>query len=234
MLPNDEPDQHIEHPSIIAQANDDLLAKLHKGVFIIQTAIICYILLLFISIGVGIALASSASPGTVSQPPPTWLTAITAAGNIAFAITLIFGWWLFSNPIENPEHDNAGATPRMLVRLMVVIGALFTTINVVASFYTSNTNIALISFVIMLIALGFSAVQFFAEMFYIRWMAPLLPNDRVMKRATLLLWLGPVLMTVGLLLLGLGPIIALVLYWNMLDWIRKDLKAIRESKLASE
>ena len=40
------------------------------------------------------------------------------------------------------------------------------------------------------------------------------------------MWLGPLLQTVGLLLIGLGPLIALVMYWNMLDVMRKHIKRI--------
>ena len=54
-------------------------------------------------------------------------------------------------------------------------------------------------------------VGFFAKMLYIRWLAPRLPSVRVFKRAKTLMWLGPVLYTFGLLLIGLGPLIALVL-----------------------
>ena len=77
------------------------------------------------------------------------------------------------------------------------------------------------------VSLLITIAYYIFQMLYIRWMATLLSNRKVYDRAKRLLWLGPLLMTVGLLLIGLGPIIALVLYWNMLDWIRKDLKAIR-------
>lgn len=46
------------------------------------------------------------------------------------------------------------------------------------------------------------------------------------------MWLGPLLATFGLVIIGLGPLIALVLYWNMLDWVRKDLKRIRAERRA--
>ena len=47
-----------------------------------------------------------------------------------------------------------------------------------------------------------------------------------------MMWLGPLLFTVGALCIGLGPLVAVVLYWNMLDWVRRDLKRIRAEQAA--
>jgi ACR3 family arsenite efflux pump ArsB len=58
------------------------------------------------------------------------------------------------------------------------------------------------------------------------WLARRVPDQWIVKRATTYRWLLPVLTTVGVLLIGLGPLIALVLYWNLLDRMRKHLKAI--------
>lgn len=70
-------------------------------------------------------------------------------------------------------------------------------------------------------------IGFFAQMYYVRWLAPRIPSERVYKRAKLLTWLGPVIHIFGMLCMGIGPLIALVLYWNMLEWVRKDIKALR-------
>lgn len=73
------------------------------------------------------------------------------------------------------------------------------------------------------------AVQFFAMMLYTRWLASRVPDQWIIKRTKTYMWLLPVLTTVGVILLGLGPIIALVLYWNLLDRMRKHLKSIEKS-----
>jgi hypothetical protein len=79
--------------------------------------------------------------------------------------------------------------------------------------------------VMNLASLAASGLQFFASMIYLRWLAPRLPDDRVFKRAKMLMWLGPLLMTVGAFIL-IGPLVALVLYYNLLNWVRLDLKRI--------
>jgi hypothetical protein len=73
------------------------------------------------------------------------------------------------------------------------------------------------------------AVQFFAMMLYTRWLGSRVPDQWIIKRTKTYMWLLPLLTTVGVVLVGLGPIIALVLYWNLLDRMRKHLKSIESS-----
>jgi hypothetical protein len=93
-------------------------------------------------------------------------------------------------------------------------------------------GIGVMALAMNLVALVASVAQFFAAMLYIKWLATRLPSPRAEKRAKLMLWLGPVLYTGGLLLVGLGPLIALIMYYNLLEWVRKDLKAIRAGGVA--
>ena len=73
------------------------------------------------------------------------------------------------------------------------------------------------------------AIQFFAMMRYTRWLANRVPDGYIVRRTRVYMWLLPVLTTVGVLLIGLGPLIALVLYWNLLDRMRKHLKSIERA-----
>lgn len=73
------------------------------------------------------------------------------------------------------------------------------------------------------------AVQYFAMMKYIAWLGRRVPDAYVVSRTKTYMWLLPVLTTVGIVLIGLGPLIALIMYWNLLDRVRKHLKAIRET-----
>lgn len=67
-------------------------------------------------------------------------------------------------------------------------------------------------------------VQYFAVMLYTRWLAPRIPSERIAKRAKLLMWLGPVLFV--FFLCFLAPLIAMIMYYNMFSWMRKDLIAL--------
>jgi len=210
----------------LAKADPQYLAALHKGVFIIQAVIIVTVITVLIGMfgGIAAALMGGINIG-ISQRAVDIIATIIS---LAFAIATFFGWWLFST--EDPAYSGSydGSSARKLIRIMVVLGIVTTAINLVLDFFPDGDVLAFVIIGIALIGVVVSVVRFFAAMVYIKWMAPLMRNKKVYNRAKLLMWLGPVLMTVGILLLGLGPLIALVLYWNMLDWIRKDLKSIRQ------
>lgn len=212
----------------LAKAPPEYLAKLHKGVFIIQTAIIFMVLLVLASAFAGMSAASSS---TGRMAPAVELSINTVSAILSFA--LLVGWWMFSEPHPEYEGTYNGSSTRKAVRVLLIVAAAIAVLNVLFVILPANAAFGFAIIALGIISIFVSVARYFTQMLYIRWMAPLLSNRRVYKRAKLLLWLGPVLMTVGILLVGLGPLIALVLYWNMLDWIRKDLKAIRaESVLA--
>lgn len=58
------------------------------------------------------------------------------------------------------------------------------------------------------------------------WLATRVPDYFIVKRTKTYMWLLPVLYIPGAALIGLGPLIALVLYWNLLDRLRKHVKSI--------
>jgi uncharacterized membrane protein len=73
-------------------------------------------------------------------------------------------------------------------------------------------------------------VWYFAAMKYLRWLTPRIPNQKAHDRAKRLMWLGPVLC---LVLCVIGGLVALVLYYHLLDWIRKDLRQIRMAQVVT-
>jgi len=212
----------------LSSADPIYLAKLHKGVFWVQTAIILMVLQFITMFFLGmIAGTSGAGVGAANT-----INLISPILSIAFSVMLLIGWWMLSTPNPDTSDRYSGDDARKLVRIMILVSAALAVIQLPFTFLSQNgqlnaalliaSGLGLLSFIVF-------AVRFFAEMFYIKWMAPLLRNKKVYNRARMMMWLGPVLCTVGLLLLGLGPLIALIMYWNMLDWVRKDIKAIREA-----
>jgi hypothetical protein len=60
---------------------------------------------------------------------------------------------------------------------------------------------------------------------YTRWVAGRVPDAHMVGRTKTYMWLLPLLYTVGILII-VGPLIALVMYWNLLDRLRKHLTSI--------
>jgi hypothetical protein len=197
------------------------LAKLHKGVFTVQAAIIAMILVGFVNVGITVAMGNNM---------PISVEIAMSIVNTGLSFVMLYGWWLFSEPHPDYEGTHDGSDARRVVRILLIVSAIVSVISTVLYLFMSQKpSSVLVGAMVLLgvVSLLITIAYYIFQMLYIRWMATLLSNRKVYDRAKRLLWLGPLLMTVGLLLIGLGPIIALVLYWNMLDWIRKDLKAIR-------
>lgn len=208
--------------SLLEHASPEYLARLHKGVFLILAAIIVSILAMFLNVGLSLATGGG---GKVLG-----LT-FAGVGFVTAAMSLI-GWWLFSAVDPGYTGREQGTTARSVVRAMVIVIAVWQVVSFAYALVSTPSTAAgvavdYLAFGIQVVAALASVIHFFASMLYVRWLAPRIPNPKAFRRAKTLMWLGPLLMTVGILLIGLGPLIALVLYWNMLDWIRKDLRAIR-------
>lgn len=199
--------------------------SLRRGAWLVLAVIIVQILavvgMLVVTV---VAAAGGAGVGMLSN------VELIAQG-VATLLELIslYGWWLLSELDPAYAGRDQGTTARKVIRWALVIGAIYNAFELLFYFIPgaqTDPTMVLIGASIGVVAMIVWAVQFFASMLYIRWLAPRLPNQKVYARAKVLMWLGPLLVTVGTLCVGLGPLIALVMYWNMIYWMYGDLKRI--------
>lgn len=71
---------------------------------------------------------------------------------------------------------------------------------------------------------------FFSSMFYARALALRIPDMTIHAKAKSRMIACPIWATVGVLLIGIGPLIALVLYYNLFHKLRKRLSQIIEAR----
>lgn len=202
------------------------LESLHKGVVLILAAIIVKLIVAIGGIIIGIVLG-------INQIDPTLFYQLNYGLGFIASLMLALGWWLFSAPDPAFTGRLDGSKARQIVRITTVTVAGISLVLVPMQFMSVNSMngpLTAIVVVLSMISMIAWATGFFAAMLYIRWLAPRIPDERSFDRAKTLMWAGPLLFTVGSLCIGIGPLIALVLYWNMLDWIRKDLKSIRREQ----
>lgn len=219
---------HSLKGELMLHAPKDYLASLHRGSVIVLTAIILQLLMAFTALGLG-----------VTGSPP-WV--LTLVGWLQFAISgaLLWGWWLLSSPMpaasDRPQYDQT----RLWVRAMLIANVVLLGVSAVFDLVSGNAGAsgsAMPSGSVLVLSAGISILAlvvwiggFIVEMLYLAWLAKRVPDAAMHKRAKLLVWLGPVLSTVGILLIGLGPLIALVMYWNLVDRFRKAFKHIRAER----
>ena len=157
---------------------------------------------------------------------------IAAVLDSGMLVLMIFGWWLFSTPDPSVSERNTGDLARQFVRIAVLVNGLAGILgNAGQSLqYSLAPGLAAIVAGLSLFILLIWLVSFVAGMVYIRWIGRRIPSERVEQRAKLLMWLGPLLSTVGLLCVGLGPLVTLVLYIMLIYWVRQDIGVVQEEQ----
>jgi len=70
-------------------------------------------------------------------------------------------------------------------------------------------------------------VRFFAALRYTRWLADRVPDPALVARTRRAAWLLPVVAVAGTGLCGVGWVVALVMYWRMINTVRAHLRRIR-------
>jgi hypothetical protein len=220
------------------------IASLHRGVNCILIAALLKIALVVLGIVVGIALFVALSTGgTGAGNAPTGGTApfgiTTTASSVFDAIVqlvslpiellALYGWWLFSSPDPGHGLTDTGQKPRRIVRIAVITLAATTVLATAAQFMVMMVPAVAIAVAALgLVALAAMVAQYFAAMLYLRWMGPRIPDRVVEERAKLYMWLLPVFYVVGLCALGLGPLVALIMYLLLLNRVRIDIRNLRQ------
>lgn len=152
---------------------------------------------------------------------------------------IILGYWKYTQPDPQYSGIESPNSARKILRIAVLVSAgsqlASAAILVVASvpqLAGSGTLVLVAGVAILASLVSFAAwaVQFFACMRYTLWMSRRIPDYYMTRRTQTYLWLLPLLATVGALII-IGPLIALVLYWNLLDRLKKHVKAIEDTGL---
>lgn len=222
--------------NLLKYSSAEYVASLHRGVFLVQAGIIAQVLWRIGSI-VWMAVAG-ASGGRRGMPVGFYASGQFVGLVVSFASVL--GWWLLSSPDPAYVGSDDGSTARKVVRVTVVIAGVAALLPLIAGQANLTpllrgaalTRVLSAALLAMAASLAAWVVWYFAAMRYLVWLAPRVPDDRVARRAKLLTWLNPLVYVLGMAACGLGPLVALILYYNLLEWVRKDLGAVRAEQAA--
>lgn len=153
--------------------------------------------------------------------------------------TSLFGYYLYSAPDPGQLSTNKGETPRRVLRLSLIASAAITIIPFLFRLFPDlinpisgpglSNNFMWVALGLWFLGLVITAVQFYAAMLYTQWLAPRLPDARVLKRAKRLMWLGPLLYILGF---GIGQIVVFIMYFVLFLWIRRHLARIQRNEQA--
>lgn len=214
------------------------LKTVQSGVGLVLNAILLMIVLSVIGLVAGVAAASG---GVGSQAT---IQVGLAFGSLVLTGMLLLGYWRYSQPdpayVGMERTDSARSVIRGSVIAMAIISLLSLVIQVMLllSFAAADVTIigifVAISLALNLLSLVAWLVNFIATTRYTRWLAGRIPDAYIVRRTRRYIWLLPVVAIVGAPVLFIGPLFALVRYWNLLDRVRKQLKAIRTTGQPAE
>lgn len=205
-------------------ADETYRAILLRGVSLIMFGILAQVVLFILAMFAGMI----GSPG---------LGFMFSVISLAATATSLYGYFLYASPDPGQMSNNRGEKPRQILRVAIVVsavasiaqialGGLALTMGPTPGQVGAAQGVMMLSAVAGLAGSVAWIVQFFAAMLYTKWLAPRIPSPRVLKRASLLIWLGPVLLLLSCL--AIPGLVALIMYYNMFSWIRKALITIRD------
>ena len=218
-------------PDLLENRSVEFLLQLRTGLTMVVTGILCSVGLMLILVAIGIVIDLASQPSGVA---PAWDGSAQLVGQflgLGFSVLVLLGWWKVTTPDPSRTGVGLDVRPRQVIRIAVVLQVTGESVGLIASALLSlspESRMALEIGAITVSLIGGIAwiVQFFAAMLYLQWLARRVPDTKLYNDAKRFMWLGPLLYVVGCFLLGLGPIVALVLYLIMLFTLRKHLTLI--------
>lgn len=214
-------------------ASPEYIAKVGRGLSFILNSILALVILMVLNIGAAVATRGGS---------PELMLALQF-GQILITAAGLAGYWWYTEPDPGYTGIEKPNSARQIVRIAVCIQAvalLMSTVVVIIGFSggggggggsaatPGGAAMAVLGlFTIAFVVLNLIAyvVQFVGTMRYTAWMFSRVPDADLAKKAKMYVWLLPLIYVVGMIVL-VGPLIALVMYWNLLDKLRKHVKSI--------
>lgn len=218
---------------ILLYAAPEYVQQLRKGLSLILNSVL-------ISIALGILGMGGIVVGAMLMGPKSvpWLQGAFQLIMLVPSALMVLGYWKYAEPDPGYVVQESPHAARRIARASTFVIAAATLVQVPFSFggYNSQnsmvivrggamTAVAIAAIIVSLVTLIAWAAQLLASMQYTRWIASRIPDEKIMNRSKTYLWLLPVLYIPGSCLL-VGPIIALVLYYILLNQVRKHMNVI--------
>ena len=220
-----EPVLHTLKGALALYATDAALASLHRGSSIV---LVCAIPLL------PMAFATAASIEIVAH----WMTLAMTLAFLFINGAFLWGWWLLTTPVSARSQWTEGDRVRLWVRGMLIVHAVILVCLGVVVFVDepqsgmpSNTIIWAIVGGLLLHTAAWLATMV-VQMLHLARLASLVPDAAMHDRAKLLVWLGPLLVVLGIVLIPPIALAGFVMCWLLVNRFRIAFKRIREEREA--
>lgn len=201
------------------------LRKLSIGLAWILVSTIVQIGLSLVGAAAGFVAAFLVASGGMTAFP-YWSQIVMVIISIPLSLALLYGWWMFSTPdpdITSVTASDSGDSPRIIVRWMTVLLVVTSLLSGVSTVMRGDpTEVDFFVIGIGLLATLGSILQFFASLYYVRWIARRMQDASLVEKAARYVWMLPLIYIAGMCVI-VGPLVALVLYVLLLNQLRKGI-----------
>jgi len=226
-------------------ASEEYLKTLATGFSLILNGILVTVAFTAIAIIVAILvnLMSNMTNSTITigfmsfQLPTNYNTGtLESIGNL---IQALIGVVIFLGYIKITSEDpgmtgltyprKARTTLKVAVIVQIVLNTAVLLFDLISKSRSLGPGWEIAEDAISLISAIAWVVQFFAMMTYCKWLVSRIPDVTLITKITKYTWKLPLIAILLGCLLGLGPLIAMIMYWELLNKIRGHLRQIIES-----
>ncbi len=219
---------------LLQYAASEYIRAIRTGFTLILTGIAISIVLMLAGMALGVVASVAAVGGGIPGVTRLQLLLEMLMGGVYLII--LVGYVRATSPDPGYTGAESPRAARRVVRAVVVIQGTLQVLYVLLSMRVNHgigplpmQPATYLFYAVSFLSFIAWSVQFFAMMRYVRWLGARVPDSHIIRRCTTYSWLLPLLTTVGVLAVGLGPLIALIMYWNLLDRVRKHLQSIERS-----
>lgn len=205
------------------------LRRVHSGMRTITLLILVYIVT-----SISATIAAAFFIASMNSASVYTMVIVGSTINNGILIAIAYGWIKASTPLPNIPSNIDAQDKRTFLSVMSWLFIGFTALIMILNFIPSGQNslnaapgvldfvLGILNIIVFMIML----IYYIASVMYIGWIARLVRNTKMYRRSKHLVWSGPLIAILGFFLLLLGPLIVLILYWNMIEYTRRDLKKI--------
>lgn len=213
--------------SALGEVPTQRLKSVHTGFRLVTNGILIYIVSIITTMILTFVIVNNPN---LNYP----FTAGAAIINNGLIIMIIAGWLKLSAPLEGLTPRLDAADKRSFNRVMLWIFAGTTALTLIYGLIPSDplqvTTVDIVFGIISLLSLVVMLLVFISNVMYMGWFAMLVRNRKMARRSKHFVWYGPLIAIVGMFIFFIGPLITLVLYWNQIEYVRRDLKKVIQAR----
>ncbi len=237
-----QPPHHLHGftPSL-AQSSLRYISALRDGAFLVIVAMTINFFATVGMLGAQLLLPPIPESGAVAASEPLAIVSMVYLIAMLVSITAgVMGWWWLTTrdpqeeELAEPSHSRPVVRSIVLAQSLLMLAIMAGPFLLVAFAGNTSPDQAVGGSLVILVAVSLCAfaavvVKFFATMSYLRWIAHRMPDETLDSSAARFMWLGPVLVTLGSLII-VGPLIAVIMYFGLIFKTWASLCEIAKSR----